>query len=240
MSVQKRLAILPDLAAGGLAAALVLVVLPGFEGRVLPAATTALVYLAVAAAIVWAWPADRANFGWPNRVTLLRAALVAAIAGRLAAPFSSPDDGLVIFAVAALALALDGLDGWLARALGRATDFGACFDMEVDALLILVLCVAVWLTGKVGPWVLAIGLMRYAFVAAGCFLPALTQPLAPSLVRKVVCVVQGAVLAVCLLPAVPPSWTRIALGLALLALAASFARDTLDLLTRPPAEGDQR
>ena len=39
--------------------------------------------------------------------------------------------------------------------------------MEVDAALILILSILVWLHGKAGPWVIACGLMRYTFVAAG-------------------------------------------------------------------------
>ena len=46
----------------------------------------------------------------------------------------------------------------------EASSFGARFDMETDALLILVLAALVWQHGKAGPWILAAGLMRYAFV----------------------------------------------------------------------------
>ena len=40
------------------------------------------------------------------------------------------------------ALALDGVDGQVARRTGTASELGARFDMEVDAFLILVLSVA--------------------------------------------------------------------------------------------------
>ena len=59
------------------------------------------------------------------------------------------------------------MDGWLARRCGVASHFGARFDLEVDSLLILILAVLVWQSGRVGAWVLAIGLARYAFVLAG-------------------------------------------------------------------------
>ena len=39
---------------------------------------------------------------------------------------------------AAAVVALDGVDGWIARRIGRTTVFGARFDMEVDAALMLV------------------------------------------------------------------------------------------------------
>ena len=47
---------------------------------------------------------------------------------------------------------------------GTTSPLGARFDMEVDAFLILVLSVYVGRT--IGAWVLAIGVARYAFVAA--------------------------------------------------------------------------
>ena len=44
--------------------------------------------------------------------------------------------------------ALDGVDGWLARRSGIASAFGARFDMEIDALLILVLAVLAWRSAR--------------------------------------------------------------------------------------------
>ena len=76
--------------------------------------------------------------------------------------------------VAALAMALatvvavlDGIDGWLARRTGMASDFGARFDMETDAALIMVLALLAWQFGKAGVWVLASGLLRYALRRRG-------------------------------------------------------------------------
>ena len=70
----------------------------------------------------------------------------------------------MLVAIGAVALALDGLDGWVARRNNTVSVLGARFDMEVDAFLILVLSVLVVPHARaVGA---AIGLMRYAFVAA--------------------------------------------------------------------------
>ena len=57
------------------------------------------------------------------------------------------------------------MDGWVARRTDSVTAFGARFDGEVDAFLILVLSVAV--SAAVGWWVVVAGLARYAFWAAG-------------------------------------------------------------------------
>ena len=131
-------------------------------------------------------------------VTLARAVLVAALAGVLALPKVVQRHGALFAALVLLALILDGLDGWIARLIGGTTRFGARFDMEVDALLVLVLSIAVVLGGRAGAWVLAIGGMRYAFVLAGLLLPWL-----------------------------PVSLVQLALALSLAALLHSFGRDTL-------------
>ena len=68
-------------------------------------------------------------------------------------------------ALAAVALALDYVDGYVARRTGTESTLGARWDGEVDAFLILVL--AVYVAPSAGAWVLLIGLARYAFLVAG-------------------------------------------------------------------------
>lgn len=191
-----------------------------------------LVYLGVAVTVYRFWSSRRGGFGWPNRVTLARAVLVAVLAGVLALPEIVQRHGAVLAALALAALVLDGLDGWTARLFDGATRFGARFDMEVDALLILVLSIAVALADRAGPWVLAIGGMRYAFLTAGRAWPWLRRELPFSRWRKFVCVAQGFVLAAALLPWVSPALVQASLALALAALTHSFARDTLWLWRR--------
>ena len=66
-----------------------------------------------------------------------------------------------------VALVLDRVDGLVARRTGTVSDFGARFDMEVDAFLILAL--SVYVARDYGGWVLAIGAARYASGwPAGC------------------------------------------------------------------------
>ncbi len=79
--------------------------------------------------------------------------------------------------------------------------------------------------GKAGPWVLAIGAMRYAFVAAMRPWPWLERPLPESRRRKLVCVWQVGSLLLCLLPAVGGAPAAPLLALALALLAWSFAVD---------------
>ncbi len=125
---------------------------------------------------------------------------------------------------------LDGLDGWVARRTGTETPFGARYDMEIDAFLMLVLSTLVWLADRAGVWVLLIGGMRYLFVAAGRVVPSLRGPLFPSLRRKVVCVIQGVALLVCLGPVIPGGVAVAAAAIALALLSWSFGVDTVWLL----------
>lgn len=177
--------------------------------------------------------APHARFGPANRVTLVRLVLVALLAAGVGEAMADPAalawGAIVVATVAAL---LDALDGPLARARGTASAFGARFDMECDALLTLVLCLLVLHFGKAGAWVLAAGLMRYAFVLAAHPWPWLAQPLPPSWRRKTVCVVQITSLIVCLGPIIDVPWSRAIAAASLVMLAASFAIDIAWLARR--------
>lgn len=167
-------------------------------------------------------------FGPANYVTLIRAMLVALVAALIGLP-ATPEMLWWVVGLTALMGALDGLDGWLARRTRMASGFGARFDMETDAALILVLSILVWQHEKAGAWVLLCGLMRYAFVAAGWLLPWLARPLQSTLRGKTVAVGQLVGLSVALAPIVPSPLSAAAAALTLTALAWSFAIDIMRL-----------
>ena len=166
------------------------------------------------------------SFGPANQVTVARGALVALLAGLIGERAAT---GTPLFAtvLAVVAAALDGVDGWLARRTHTASRFGARFDMETDALLILVLAVLVWQYGKAGAWVLSSGLLRYAFIIAGLALPWLRSPLPASQRRRVIAVVQVIALIAALAPFVPAAAGTLMAAVALAALTFSFALDVL-------------
>lgn len=161
------------------------------------------------------------TLGAANLVTLARGGLVAVLIGFVGEIYL----GWAAFIIASAVLLLDGLDGWIARKLASASDFGARFDMETDAFALLVIAALVWQNDQAGPWVLLTGLMRYAFVAAAKALPNLAGPLPPSFRRKTVFVIVAMALLSCLTPIVnPPLSVGLALA-GLLTLAASFGID---------------
>ncbi|WP_093418273.1 CDP-alcohol phosphatidyltransferase family protein [Saccharopolyspora flava] len=157
--------------------------------------------------------------GPADRITLVRAALTAVIAALVA---DGVGPGLLVV-LGIVALISDFLDGQVARRTGTTSAFGARLDMEVDAFLILVLSVHV--ATELGLWVLVIGLMRYAFVAASWRWWWLRAELPPSRARKTVAAVQGIVLVAASSGVVPHAATAVLL--ALLALLWSFGRDVL-------------
>jgi phosphatidylglycerophosphate synthase len=174
------------------------------------------------------------RFGAANVVTVIRLALTAMLAALLLVPVSDTALWLCIFTATA-ALLLDGLDGRLARRFSEQSRFGARFDMEVDALLILVLALLAWHFGRAGAWVLTAGLLRYAFVGAATFFPWLRGQLPDSLRRKTVCIVQSTTLLVCMGPIVPAGIAPWVAGGGVVLLIWSFALDTTWLYNRREA-----
>ncbi|EST35143.1 membrane protein [Streptomyces roseochromogenus subsp. oscitans DS 12.976] len=165
------------------------------------------------------------SFGPANRVTLGRAALVGGVTALVADSFESAPPVTVLVGLTATALLLDGVDGKVARRTGTSTALGARFDMEVDAFLILVL--SVYVATQLGPWVLLIGGMRYAFVAAARLAPWLNAPLPPSFARKTVAAVQGIALLLAGAELLPHLASLAIVLVALGSLLWSFGRDVL-------------
>lgn len=179
------------------------------------------------------------RFGPANLVTSIRAGLVSLTAGALVSSERLAGDPMALWAllgIVLIAFALDGIDGYLARRFEVESSFGARFDMEVDAFLILLLSLAALLLDKVGAWVVLIGLMRYGFLAWGRFSPKLNGSLPPSFRRKLVCVVQVAALCAILVPFVSSDVATAIAAIALAALVYSFAVDIRYLLARPGVE----
>lgn len=188
--------------------------------------------------------AETTRFGPGNVVTLVRATLGQTVAALVAASFVGVDHRGLLVGLAALALALDAVDGQVARRTRSVTPLGARFDMEADAFLILVLSVAVG--PVVGWWVLAIGFARYALLLAERGWLWLRAPVPPRYWRKVVAAVQGVTLAVVVTGLLPTVEAVALLLVALGLLAESFGRDiawlgrrraarTRRLVARPPS-----
>ena len=184
-------------------------------------------------AVVAAWRLHRrhphARLGYANAVTLLRLALVSTLVIPLVGASPAP---IPIVIIATISLSLDGVDGWLARRQGLASDVGGSFDMEVDSVFALVLAALAAVVGG-APWlVLLLGLPRYLFWVAGAIWPWLYDPLPPRYSGKVVCVVQLIVLIALQSPWVPTPVAVVLIIGTLAALGWSFGRDIVWLWRR--------
>lgn len=176
---------------------------------------------------VSAYPHRR--LGACNVVTLVRGAAIAALAGLLAVPDALGALGYPLAGLAALILALDGVDGWAARRAGLASSFGARLDVETDVVFALVMAGLAVAMGKVGLWFLLLGVMRPAFMLAGQVWPWLTAPLAPSQSRRTVAGVQMGGQVALLLPVLSAPVSHGVGALILGVVTLSFARDILVL-----------
>ena len=181
------------------------------------AGATSLVAWMVRARGTWT-PSGR--LGAANAVTLLRAGVVL-VFGCLGEHAATPAGALLVLG----AFVLDGVDGWLARRSGTASTFGARLDMECDAWTVLVAALVLYLSGRLGAFILVAGALRYTYVVALALRPSVkgeeprsrTARWAFSLVMISLCV--------SLWPL--GAWHVPLAGLATLLLCASFVRSTV-------------
>jgi len=162
----------------------------------------------------------RDPLGPASWLTLGRATLAVGVAALAADSFANDTPVALLVTLATVALALDLLDGWVARRTGTATALGARFDGEVDAFLILAL--SVYVAPAVGAWVLVIGAARYLFLVAEWLLPWMRAPLPSRRWRKVVTAAQGIALTVATAGVLSRGLAQAFVVAALAALATSF------------------
>lgn len=170
----------------------------------------------------------RAALSPADRVTLARLVLSCGIAALTVTAIARDEPAApVLVPLAGVALLLDWLDGRVARITGTVSELGGRFDMETDAFLILVL--SGYVAATTGWWVLAIGLARYAFVAAGRVWPWLQESAPPRYWCKVVAAAQGIVLTVVAADLLPGIVEVTVVAVALSLLAESFGRQVWQL-----------
>lgn len=199
------------------------------------AGVAALAGLALVLRALAAGAYPHARLGPGNVLTLLRGAGVAALAGLALALAAGgawgPQAGWAAVGLAAVLVALDGIDGRAARASGTASAFGARLDVETDLALMAVLAVLAWQSGQSGPWVLALPLFRPAWLLAGRIWPHLAAPLPPRARRSRVAGVQYAGQVAILAPALPADLAGAVAAALVVVVTVSFLID-LAWLTR--------
>lgn len=209
----------------------------GWQLSWLSASTATFCFLLLAALV--ARHSRSRSFGIADVVTLVRGLGVCFLAG-LALQVLAGELGrhgvLTMIILGTLCLTLDGVDGRVARARGEASAFGARFDVEIDAAMLVVLSVAVAALGIAGWWVMAIGALRYGYVATSLVVPALRSPLPYRYSGKVVAVFQALALLAALTFRLAQGEHWLSNTLLLLALASlcwSFGRSVIWQLRTP-------
>jgi phosphatidylglycerophosphate synthase len=207
--------------AGLVAQLLLLAVLAGTAGLGTAGWVVGLGCAVIMAAVLARGLARRRDerLGPASWLTLARATLAVGVAALAADSFAHDTPVALLVTLAAVALVLDGADGWVARRTATATGLGARFDGEVDAFLILAL--SVYVAPAVGPWVLAIGAARYLFGVGEWLVPWMRAPLPSRRWRRLVAAAQGIALTVAAAEVLPRALMQALLVAALAALAAS-------------------
>ena len=105
------------------------------------------------------------------------------------------------------------------------SQFGADFDMQVDAMFALVLALFAAMNGGAGVVAILLGLPYYLFVLAKIVMPWLNNPLPDRFSRKMVCVFQIAALILLQVPFFANGVLDLVVAAVASALMWSFGRD---------------
>ena len=119
-------------------------------------------------------------------------------------------------------LAIDGLDGYLARKTGTVSYFGAIYDRESDAFYVWLMSSILFWTDKAGPWVLLIGILRYLYVLTLIFVKEPEQPEVRTRRAQVIAAILMIGLGLSFI--IPPPYLQLMLGMLLALVLYSFGR----------------
>ncbi|EMA37802.1 CDP-alcohol phosphatidyltransferase family protein [Halococcus hamelinensis] len=172
----------------------------------------------------------RDTLGIATAATLMRGGALAALAGFLVVPEPTGHALWLPGGLYTVAVALDWIDGWLARRVGTESLLGAKLDTEFDGLGLLIAGLLGHSYGVLPPWYLVVGFARPAFLG-GLWLHrrrgGAVGALPESGRRRQLAGLQMGVCSVALLPVVAPS-TSIALStVVMVPFVALFVHDFL-------------
>ncbi|MBI4928136.1 MAG: CDP-alcohol phosphatidyltransferase family protein [Anaerolineae bacterium] len=170
------------------------------------------------------------SLGLANWITVLRAMLLALLAGLALLPRPNGAAAWLPGILYLLAAVMDFVDGWVARVTHRSTRLGEALDMHWDGFGVLVASLALVRYGQAPAWYALVGLARYLFIWGLAWrerrgLPVF--PMQPSHSRRWLAGVQMGFIAAVLLPIFTPPATGFAATLFMLPLMVSFLRDWL-------------
>lgn len=174
------------------------------------------------------------GLGPPNAVTVLRGVAFAAVAG-FAAVDPTPAITWLPAVCYGVGVALDAVDGSVARALNRETALGDRLDVAFDGVGVLVAAVVAVRWGRLPAWYLLLAVASPVFVSACRLRRRRGLPvgdLPASRVRRPLAGLGMATLAVALAPPTPDALVRVLAALVVVPSLAVFVRDYLAVTGR--------
>jgi phosphatidylglycerophosphate synthase len=126
-----------------------------------------------------------------------------------------------------MVLLLDWFDGFFARYLNETSKFGAIFDQETDAFLLLILTLSLYLNHNVPITIFLIPSYRYVFLILGLHFKWLKNTLPESYLRKVICSITILLLIICHMQSLSINHVQIISILAFLMITFSFTKDII-------------
>jgi len=170
------------------------------------------------------------TLGLADYLTLVRGLFICVLGGFL---FSPQPDGWLAWIPGFFYLTvvfIDGVDGYLARRLGRASAFGEILDLEFDGLGTAVATLLAYQYGKVPGFYLPVAGLYYAFQFGLWLYQKIGRPVSSlknSNYRKIVGGLNSVFLSVALWPVLGPPASFIAATILMLFVIASFIKDWL-------------
>jgi CDP-diacylglycerol--glycerol-3-phosphate 3-phosphatidyltransferase len=170
------------------------------------------------------------SLGWGNILTVVRAFLLACLAGFLLLPRPT---GLAAWApglLYTLAVLLDFFDGYVARITHHATRLGERLDMEFDGWGMLLASLLAVAYGQAPGWYVLVGLARYLYVGGLALrnrLGLVNHPMPSNVSRRLFAGLQMGLSFVLLWPLFGPSLTHWAAAFFSLPFLLGFAKDWL-------------
>jgi CDP-diacylglycerol---glycerol-3-phosphate 3-phosphatidyltransferase len=196
-------------------------------------------------------PADTERFahlGWGTWITLLRAVLIAGLAGFAGQPWPRPDGGLFWFAwmpglMYLLAALLDYLDGYVARITRHETRLGDVLDTNIDALGLLVASIVGIGYNQLPMFYIAAGLAYYGLNVAAWIRRKTGRSVArisPRPGARLIAGIQMGFVGAALLPVFSSTALAIAAFIFMLPLLAGFVKDWLIICGCMSNDSDQQ
>jgi CDP-diacylglycerol--glycerol-3-phosphate 3-phosphatidyltransferase len=175
------------------------------------------------------------TFALPNLVTLVRGGLYAAAAGFIVVPPATPAVRWAPAVCYGAGVALDAVDGALARWRDSETRLGTRLDLAFDTLGFLVAPLVGVAWGRLPVWYLSLSAARYCYRAGVWWHErrgGTASPLPESRIRRPLAALQMVFIAVALAPVLPVDIVRPASAVVLTPSLVVFGRDYLAVTGR--------